>query len=112
MTRSKFETCGTAKVELATFSHEGRDFTAVGSVVDPGAGFLQGYVSSDGRTLMRWDGSVICPLKEVSRFRIPCPNWPKGTEIRAYRAVVDGRTYSGRGSGPGMLLRLRSRRRP
>jgi len=107
---SEFKVFGTARVEFASFSCQGIKLTAIGSVVDKDGGFVQGYVSSDGRTLQEFDGKPICSLREISRFRIPCRNWSKGTEIIAYRATVGGREFSGRGSGPTMLLRLRARR--
>lgn len=104
-----------ARVEIATITHEGRDFTALGSVVDHARGFVVGYVTRDEHgpnpstyRLTTWEGTTIAPLRLVN-------TWEQygfyGARVRhfAWRAVIDGRTYSGRNSGPGMLLRMRAR---
>ena len=100
-----------AIVEMATLVHEGREHTAMGSVVDEANGLIIGYVSRDNTALTTWAGGRICGLRVVSRFRIPCLGWRRGTEITAYRARFNGADWHGRGAGTGMVLRLRRPRR-
>ncbi len=98
-------------------SHEGREFSAGGGVVDPARGILIGYPRKVAQAAARgaryvltlWDGSVVTLLAPTGRFTTPgfggCNN-----EIWYWRAVYTGRVYSGRNSGPGMLLRMRAGR--
>ena len=99
-----------ARVESATITHEGRDFTALGSVVDTARGFVVGYVggSPGAWRLQTWEGTVIAPLTRV-RSWTQRGFYGVRVEIHAWRAVIDGRTYTGRNSGPGMFVRMRAK---
>lgn len=101
-TRSETRQEGTALVETGTVVHEGREYAATGSVVDHTRGVVVGYPA--GRELQAWDGRVIGTLFRVST----CRNRLTRSTLVAYRATVDGRRYWGRGSGDGMVLRLRA----
>jgi len=93
-----------ARVETGTVTHEGRAYTALGSVVDHESGYVVGYVK--GATLTSWEGATIGTVREVSRW--PLHNSGFSTSMHSYRATIDGRSYHGRGMGEGMLLRLRA----
>lgn len=107
---SEFHEHDGVRVESATIVHEGKSFTALGSVVDHARGFVVGYVSGEPGAwrLTTWDGTTIAPLTRVRSWT----QWGFGAvrnEIHAWRAVIDGKTYSGRNSGPTMVLRMRTR---
>ena len=99
--------------EVGTFEHEGRSFSAGGAFYDPERGLLMGYpmeLSGSSLALHRWelrqwDGTVITPLRMVRRFRGGFGR----TTMYAWSATYDGRVYSGRNAGPGMLLRMRAK---
>jgi len=80
-----------AHVEVGAVTFQGRDFSALGSVIDHTRGAVMGYPSQDEKTLRTWDGVTLGRLRITGHAR----------------AVIDGFTYHGRGSGAGMLLRLR-----
>ena len=61
------------------------------------------YLSSDGRTVTGWTGYVLGNVTREYQTR----EGFGGRTTRVY-ATIDGRTYSGRGPGRGMYLRLRS----
>jgi hypothetical protein len=92
-----------AQVEIGTVIHEGREYSAMGSIIDEACGVIVGYVSKDELALRTWGGEQICELRVVSRFKA------FGNPVTAYRCIYNGRRYSGRGSGPQMVLRLRAR---
>lgn len=98
----------TAIPEIAPFEFQGQTFVAQGSLIDEENGIIRGYVSGDGKELRAWAGGVICPLKLISSFR--CRPFRPGDRLYCYQAVFNGRTYSGRGSGPMMILHLRARK--
>jgi hypothetical protein len=103
--------CG-AKLELATVIHEGREFTALGAIIDEKQGFIFGYVSRDETELRTWDGQAICPLRRVSSWEsrvMSRTGLVTFTKMFAYACRFNGRHYTGRGQGSGMCLRLRSR---
>ena len=95
-----------ATVEVGTVTFNGRDFAALGSVVDTARGIVFGYVSErEGCFILTtWEGAEIAPLRLVRRFKsygvTRCELW-------AWSAIVGGRVYSGRNSGAGMLVRMR-----
>lgn len=96
-----------AQIEVGTITHEGRDFAALGSVVDEQNGVIVGY-PKDGR-LHTWDGQLIDGLGMLfitSSWAMP-RSWI-GSRMYAYRATYKGKRYHGRGFGDGMLLRLRA----
>jgi len=94
-----------ATLELATIIHEGKEFTARGSIIDKAGGYLVGYVSCDGLEFHTWSGEKICRLQHVSSWRVQSPFTDR---MHAYRAVLDGKRYYGRGCGPTMVLRMRA----
>lgn len=108
-----------ARVETGIVVHEGREFAALGSVVDPARGIIVGYVSdarpdvSSGNptrfVLTTWQGEAIAPLMLVRR-------WTSYGVARctlfAWTCVLGGKRYSGRNSGPGMVVRMRARVTP
>jgi hypothetical protein len=115
-----------ARVEVATVTHEGHPFTALGSVIDEARGEICAYVSEtnegdprllgSGRDLgaprfrlSTWEGTTIAALELRGRWTQRGFGGVKNT-ITAWRATVGGRVYSGRNSGPGMFLRMRAGR--
>lgn len=104
------------RVEIGTIEHSGRKFSALGSVVDTARGRVSGYVGSGTvpgygshvRPLTSWDGKtrigVIWPKSSWST-----PRSPFSSKMYAYEAEIDGRRYSGRGMGEGMVVHLKRR---
>lgn len=97
-----------ALVEVGTITHEGREFAAGGSVIDLESGHIFGYPK--GETLTTWNGEAIegLQLRVTSTWRTPRSF--TSDRMFAYSATYKGRSYYGRGSGEGMLLRLRLRK--
>jgi hypothetical protein len=99
-----------ALVEVGTVTYRGRPFAALGSVQDPTAGLILAYVrerAPDLYELTTWEGVAIAPLRLVRRWK----QWGFGgvrNEIFAWSAEVFGRTYTGRNSGPVMIVRMRA----
>jgi hypothetical protein len=105
-----------ARVEVGTVTHEGRDFAALGSMVDEASGLVCAYVTErpdpayrDGKryVLTTWEGVELAPLRLVRTWQQQC--YGGRTRIYAWSAVVQGRTYSGRNSGPTMIVRMRTK---
>lgn len=102
-TRSEHGTAANgAAVELGILSHEGKDFSALGSIRDEGNGYIVGYPKGSG--LQTWDGQDMgIRLQVVS-------SWPVrsyiGTRMYAYCADIGGVRYHGRGFGDGIVLKL------
>src|SRR5580698_3943789 len=98
-----------AKVETATVSVEGRDYTAGGAVLGEARGLIVAYISGipGHYNLTTWGGDVLGPATLVSTYYNK--NVFGGFPVRmwAWRATVNGRVYSGRNAGPQMLLRMR-----
>lgn len=99
-----------ATAEVATMHHEGRSFTALGSIVDEAAGYLVGYVyNRDGRLFLgTFEGAELCPLKLTATYE----RWSlyhQRTVMRCYRATYNGRVYTGR-HGDIDLLRMHTRK--
>jgi hypothetical protein len=96
-----------AAVEVGVIVHEGREFRALGSVVDHESGRVVGYVKGD--KLVSWDGKVtLGTIRVVSTWRTP-RSWVS-SKMSSYRAVVGGKSYHGRGCGDGFLLKLKKSR--
>lgn len=97
-----------ATVEVGTVTHDGREFAALGSVIDETRGVIVGYPKGD--KLQSWDGKDIpgVVLRVTS-------SWPVqsylGSTMYAYSATYKGRRYHGRGFGDGMSLSLRASKR-
>jgi hypothetical protein len=102
-----------ADVEVATLIHDGREFTNLGAVIDEAQGYIACYITrrEDGRyDLTNFEGKVIAPVKLVSSYK----RWVFGhsrVEMFSWRATYNGKTYSGRNAGPGMLVRLFCRKK-
>jgi hypothetical protein len=100
-----------ARVEVGTVTFEGRDFSALGSIVDPARGVAVGYVSRDkatgAYTFTTWEGKTIAPLAHRGTWTQRGFYGVRIT-IYAWTCTIDGRRYSGRNSGPCMLLRMRA----
>jgi hypothetical protein len=101
-----------ARVEVGTFTFEGRDFAALGSVVDESRGILCAYVTrrEDGsHVLTTWGGETLAPVAKTGEWlnRNVWGGFP--VRMFAWSAVYQGRTYSGRNSGEGMFVRMRTR---
>lgn len=107
---------GTAKVEVATIIHGGREFTNMGAIVDHERGYVVGYPHETGVTwrsrtgrqvasgeLRSWSGEKIGEVEVTGHSR-----GFYGAEIVHFRAYIGDRAYHGKGSGWGMILRLRA----
>lgn len=94
-----------ASIELATIEHEGKEFTAFGSIIDHARGIVVGYPSMiDGKLcLSTWDGKAITSLHVVSKWRIH--SW-QSDAMCAYQATIDGHSYHGRGLN-GLVVYMR-----
>lgn len=102
------------RVEIGTFSHGGRKFSALGSVVDTSRGRVTAYVGSGTvpghgahvRPLTSWDGKtrigVIWPKSSWAT-----PNSAFSSKMYSYEAEIDGERYTGRGMGEGMVVNLK-----
>lgn len=97
-----------ATAEVVTLIHEGREFSALGAVINHAEGYLVGYVSSDGKSLTKSGGEIICPVQLVGEYR-RYYRWSGWVTTYCYRARVGELRYHGRGGGPGMLLRMRAK---
>jgi hypothetical protein len=105
-----------ARVEVGIVEHEGREYSALGSVVDPERGIVVGYVGkitpagygAHVRALTTWDGKTIGAVWPVSSW--PTPRSHVSSRMYAYRAEVEGVMYQGRGAGEGMIVKLRKMR--
>lgn len=108
-----------ARVEVGTVTFQGRDFAALGSVVDEAHGVINAYVSerdapgswTRGKryVLTTWNGEEIAPLRLTGSWlnRNVFGGFP--VRMFAWSATIDGRVYSGRNTGAGMFVRMRGR---
>lgn len=95
-----------------TIEHNGRTFTSGGAVVTPdyivayvGDFLLSGLTGQrDTRKLTDWHGNVIGTCTLASSWRI---NSYISDRMYQIYATVDGRRYTGRGCGEGMVCKLR-----
>ena len=92
-----------ATIEVATITHERRDFTNMGSIVDTSQGFIFAYVSSDEARLTTWQGKTIAALTRTGRAQ-----GFHGVKLTCYTCTIDGARYHGRGLGAGMCIRMRA----
>lgn len=98
-----------AMVEVATVHFEGKPFTAMGAMVDESRGVIVGYpgLQCPGRsqyTLRTWNGERIAELTVTGSSR-----GFYGSRLTCWALTLNGRRYTGRNSGLGMVLRLRAR---
>lgn len=94
-TRVEHDTFG----EIGIIEHEGREYAARGATVTPD--YATAYPAKGG-ILCDWSGNQIGRWRAVAW-------WPVrsylGSTMYQIEAVIDGRTYTGRGFGEGMLWR-------
>ena len=101
-----------ATVEVATMMHEGKPYTALGSVIDIQNGIIYGYIKNDpslpsGRFLLTtFESKVLCPIHRLSTWKTP-RSWISGT-MSSWRCEYLGRKWLGRSGGAGLLIRLRA----
>lgn len=93
--------------ETGVFEHEGKTYEAGGGFYDKEHGVLAGYPkrTSDGWVLTTWNGKTITSLTLKSTFRGGFGR----TKMYAWSAQYDGRHFTGRNSGEGMVVFLRAR---
>lgn len=96
-----------AQAEVATVIANGREHTALGAVIDEAAGILVGYVKRAGQgfELTSFEGETIALLILTGSWR-----HGMGGTMQSFRCTFRGQTYTGRGQGAGMLLKLYNRK--
>ena len=99
-TKTEKHQSGMCEIEVGTIELEGREFSALGSVVCPD--YLAAYLSKDNE-LTTWEGEVIGTWRKVASWRIPNGVW--SNEMWQVEAIVEGRVFTGRSMGEGMLYR-------
>ena len=87
------------------FEHEGRTFESGGAVVTET--HVIGYPK--GRVLQDWHGNAIGTCRVLSTWRTP-RSFMSST-MSSYEVFVDGKRYTGRSCGDGMILRAKLSRR-
>jgi hypothetical protein len=104
-----------ATVEIATITHNGREFTNHGAVIDLDSGHVAAYITDDmyldnaRRVLTDWSGNRIGDVKIVSQWRQYASDGSPYT-MRSVRARINGdnRQWFGRyGSDWSQLVHLR-----
>ena len=104
-----------AQVEVGTITLDGREFAAVGSIVDTAGGLLVGYVHEHTPgyfELRTWEGQPIVPLRRTARVTTRLPSADGSPMVLdCYSATYQGRVYSGRHcSAWNQSIRLRAGR--
>jgi hypothetical protein len=94
-------------VEIGTIEHEGKSFSAMGSIIDTEARLIIGYpkygnFNGIGHQLTTWHGDFIAGLAITGKAR-----GFNGVELTCYAIDYQGRRYHGRGLGEGMAVKLR-----
>ena len=99
-TRIEHDTLG----EIGIIVHEGKEFAARGAVVTPT--YAVAYPGKGG-ILQNWEGKAIGTWRAIA-------SWPirsyMGSRMYQIRAWIDGRCYTGRGFGEGMIWRGKVRK--
>lgn len=99
-----------ATVEVATITHEGKEYTAFGAFFDEEHGIIHAYTGGipGAYKLTSFDGRDIANLTLVSTYmnRNVWGGFP--VKMYAWRCTYNGKTYSGRNSGPQMIVRMRT----
>jgi hypothetical protein len=98
-----------ARTELGTFVHEGREFTSLGAMVTAthAAGYPKIPERSVTGTLLGWDGTILGSCRITASWKVESFI---GSRMYQIEATIDGRTYTGRGFGSGMLWRGKVKR--
>lgn len=104
-------TSGSATVEVGAVIYDGRRFEALGSIIDAERGIIVGYPHHSDKPgmphlLRTWEGKSMGMLAITGHAR-----GFYGAKLTCYSFEYEGVRYSGRGSGNGMLLRLRAGKR-
>lgn len=99
-----------ADVEVGIVTFQGRDFAALGSVVDLSHGEVCGYVKRcpvRGRyVLTTWAGECMyIELRPTATWRTPRSF--VSTTMTSFKTVINGHRWTGRCGGEGMFLRLK-----
>ena len=89
-----------ARGEIGIITHNGKDYAARGSEVTET--YAIAYPGKDG-VLTTWGGEAIGTWRAVASW--PTPQSWIGPRMYQIEAVINGRTYTGRGCGEGMLWR-------
>lgn len=86
-----------------TIEFEGRTFTSGGAVVTDD--YIVGYMSSDMTKLQTWHGDVISDVVTITgKWRIN--SWVS-SHMYQVRVNVNGKWFTGRTCGSGMIARLK-----
>ena len=85
-----------------TIEHEGKVFEAGGSVVTDN--YIIAYMNSDMKSITTWHGEFIAPAKVTSTWRIN--SWISDKMHQVY-AKVDGKWFTGRTTGAGMIIKMK-----
>lgn len=97
-----------AVVEVGTVELGDREFSALGAVIDEANGIIVGYPAlPDNRSyvLQNWCGADIAPLRITGYAR-----GFHRTPLTCWALDYNGRRYSGRNSGTGVVLTMRAGR--
>ena len=95
-------------VEVATITHEGREFTNIGACVYPthAVAYLKHDAATGLYSVTAWSGAQLGAARVVSTWRAMSPNGYPYTTMQV-RATINGVRYTGRCAGVGMLWRGR-----
>lgn len=102
-TNHRSEWNGEHTIETGIFVHEGQEFAYLGAVITPE--YAVGYPKHG--VLTSWGGETLGSCRVVS-------SWPVrscvGSRMYQIEATINGRTYTGRGLGDGMIWKGRAKR--
>lgn len=93
--------------EMGTFTHEGKDFTFCGAMIqgDRAVGYLK---TVDRRlTLITWKGEFMGYARIVATWRT---RGSFASEMHQVEVVAQGRTYTGRSAGEGTIWTGKAKR--
>lgn len=88
-----------------TIKHEGRKFTSGGAFVSQD--YIIAYPKENG-ILGDWHGKPIGSWRTVSTWKTP--HSFMSSTMSQIEAIVNGKTYTGRGSGVGMIYKGKAKR--
>jgi hypothetical protein len=88
-----------------TVKHEGVEYTAGGAVI--GAAEVVGYLGANG-VLTDWHGNGIGTYRQTAKWRTP--RSAVSSHMFQVEATVDGRKYTGRSAGLGMVYSGKAKR--
>src|SRR5438552_4232374 len=86
-------------VEVGIIVHAGREYSALGAVVTDT--HVTAYLGKNGQ-LTNWNGETIGTYRITRTWRTP-KSYVSETMSQVY-ATVNGRTYTGRSAGVGMIF--------